>query len=70
MKQIPHYINGRAQAGTSNRFAEAYHPATGEVGSQVPLASAAHGNKPSWALASPSRPRAWAWASSWGALAL
>jgi methylmalonic acid semialdehyde dehydrogenase len=41
MKQIPHYINGRAQAGTSNRFAEAYHPATGEVGSQVPLASAA-----------------------------
>ena len=41
-----------------------------QSGRFVPLASAAHGNKPSWALALPSRPRAWAWASSWGALAL
>jgi len=41
MKQIPHYIGGRAVAGTSNRQSEVFNPALGEVAAQAPLASTA-----------------------------
>lgn len=37
---LTHYINGQAVEGTSGRFADVYHPATGEVAAQVPLATA------------------------------
>ena len=36
---IHHWISGRPTAGTSNRFADVFHPATGRVQSRVPLAS-------------------------------
>jgi len=41
MKQIPHYIGGRAVAGTSNRQSEVFNPALGEVAARAPLASTA-----------------------------
>src|ERR1700755_2608272 len=39
--QIPHFIDGRRSAGQSTRTADVLNPSTGEVQSQVPLASAA-----------------------------
>lgn len=39
-RQINHLIGGRQVPGTSGRFADVFNPATGEVESQVPLASA------------------------------
>lgn len=39
MQELTHLINGEKVAGTSGRFAEARNPATGEVISQVPLAT-------------------------------
>ncbi len=36
---IRHWISGSPIAGTSNRFADVFHPATGRVQSRVPLAS-------------------------------
>ncbi len=36
---LSHYINGQAVEGKSGRFADVYHPATGEVAAQVPLAT-------------------------------
>lgn len=36
---LSHYINGRAVDGTSGQFADVYHPATGQVAAQVPLAT-------------------------------
>ena len=37
---IQHYINGRPVEGRSDRNAPIFNPATGEVASYVPLASA------------------------------
>jgi malonate-semialdehyde dehydrogenase (acetylating)/methylmalonate-semialdehyde dehydrogenase len=39
MKKIPHYINGQHYDGRSNRYADGFNPATGEVTTSVPLAS-------------------------------
>ena len=36
---LTHFVNGQAVDGTSGRYADVYHPATGEVAAQVPLAS-------------------------------
>jgi malonate-semialdehyde dehydrogenase (acetylating)/methylmalonate-semialdehyde dehydrogenase len=41
MRQIHHFIDGRAQAGASDRFGGVFNPNTGEVQGQVALASAA-----------------------------
>ena len=41
MEELSHWINGEYTAGTSGRFADVYNPATGEVRSQCPMASAA-----------------------------
>ncbi len=40
MKQIPHYIHGHHVDGASQRTADCFNPALGEVSAQVPLASA------------------------------
>ncbi|HEY9272112.1 MULTISPECIES: CoA-acylating methylmalonate-semialdehyde dehydrogenase [Achromobacter] len=39
MKKIPHFINGQHYDGRSNRYADGFNPATGEVVSSIPLAS-------------------------------
>lgn len=39
MQELTHLINGEKVAGTSGRFAEARNPATGEIITQVPLAT-------------------------------
>jgi len=39
VQNIPHYINGAHQPGTSQRHTEAFQPALGQVQSHVPLAS-------------------------------
>jgi malonate-semialdehyde dehydrogenase (acetylating)/methylmalonate-semialdehyde dehydrogenase len=39
--ELHHWIAGAPVAGTSNRFADVYHPATGRIQSRVPLATAA-----------------------------
>ena len=61
-KKLTHWINGKHIEGTSGRFGDVYNPATGEVESQVPLASetevtlavaAAKGAFPSWSAAPP-----------------
>ena len=63
---LRHWINGAYVGGTSGRFSDVYNPATGEVKSQVPLASTAELNDavevakaafPEWA-ATPPLPRA------------
>ena len=41
---LRHWINGAYVGGTSGRFSDVYNPATGEVKSQVPLASTAELN--------------------------
>ena len=41
MRQISHYINGKAVGGTSNRFGDVYDPNTGQVQARVTLATAA-----------------------------
>jgi malonate-semialdehyde dehydrogenase (acetylating)/methylmalonate-semialdehyde dehydrogenase len=38
---LTHWISGEPIAGTSGRFSDVFHPATGRVQSRVPLASAA-----------------------------
>jgi malonate-semialdehyde dehydrogenase (acetylating)/methylmalonate-semialdehyde dehydrogenase len=38
---LHHWINNTPVAGTSNRFADVYHPASGTIQSRVPLATAA-----------------------------
>jgi malonate-semialdehyde dehydrogenase (acetylating)/methylmalonate-semialdehyde dehydrogenase len=38
---LHHWINNAPIAGTSNRFADVYHPATGRIQSRVPLATTA-----------------------------
>jgi malonate-semialdehyde dehydrogenase (acetylating) / methylmalonate-semialdehyde dehydrogenase len=39
--ELNHWINGIPTPGTSTRFADVYHPATGRIQSRVPLATAA-----------------------------
>ncbi len=39
--ELHHWIAGAPVAGTSNRFADVYHPASGIIQSRVPLATAA-----------------------------
>lgn len=41
MREITHFIGGRAVAGSSGRFAEVFDPNTGKVQARVPLADAA-----------------------------
>ena len=59
---LRHWINGAYVGGTSGRFSDVYNPATGEVKSQVPLASTAELNDavavakaafPEWAATPP-----------------
>ena len=42
--EITHWINGVATPGTSGRFSDVFHPATGRVQSRVPLATDAEVN--------------------------
>jgi malonate-semialdehyde dehydrogenase (acetylating)/methylmalonate-semialdehyde dehydrogenase len=62
MVNLTHWINGKHVEGTSGRFGDVYNPATGEVASQVPLASTAELNAaveaakaafPDWAATPP-----------------
>ena len=41
MRQVQHFIDGKAQAGTSGRHADIFNPNTGDVQAQVALDSAA-----------------------------
>jgi malonate-semialdehyde dehydrogenase (acetylating)/methylmalonate-semialdehyde dehydrogenase len=41
MRQIDHFVNGQALAGTSGRFGDVFNPNTGEIQARVALASAA-----------------------------
>ncbi len=63
-KTLNHFINGQAVAGTCERTADVFNPATGEVTSQVPLATvkdvdaavcAAQTAWPNWAATTPLR---------------
>ncbi|CCN17150.1 CoA-acylating methylmalonate-semialdehyde dehydrogenase [Bordetella bronchiseptica] len=40
MKTIPHFINGQPYEGRNGRYTQGFNPATGEVSSSIPLASA------------------------------
>jgi malonate-semialdehyde dehydrogenase (acetylating)/methylmalonate-semialdehyde dehydrogenase len=64
MREIGHFIGGKAVAGTSGRFGDVYDPAAGEVTARVALADAAEVNKaavaaaaawPAWAATPPLR---------------
>jgi malonate-semialdehyde dehydrogenase (acetylating)/methylmalonate-semialdehyde dehydrogenase len=64
MRNIEHFIDGRAVAGTSGRFSEVHDPNRGLVQAQVALASAAELDaavqsarhaQPAWAKANPQR---------------
>lgn len=61
---LQHYINGRRIEATGDRYGDVYNPATGEVASRVPLASAeetrtaiaaAHRAFPDWAATPPAQ---------------
>ncbi|MGI4758404.1 MAG: CoA-acylating methylmalonate-semialdehyde dehydrogenase [Janthinobacterium lividum] len=63
-REVPHWLNGMAVAGTSGRFSEVYNPATGEVQARLALANeqelnaavaAAKAAFPAWAAAPPLR---------------
>jgi len=41
LRQVPHWINGKAVPGTSGRSSNVFNPATGKIQAQVPLASKA-----------------------------
>jgi malonate-semialdehyde dehydrogenase (acetylating)/methylmalonate-semialdehyde dehydrogenase len=64
ISQINHFISGESVSGRSERYAEVFNPATGEVGAKVALASAQEVNAavasarsafPAWADTSPLR---------------
>lgn len=64
LREIPHWISGRAVRGVSGRFGDVYNPATGKVQARVPLANAAELNAaieaaqaafPDWAAQPPLR---------------
>ncbi len=41
METLTHYIDGRRQASTSERFGDVFNPATGQVSAQVPMGTSA-----------------------------
>ncbi|MBI6628987.1 CoA-acylating methylmalonate-semialdehyde dehydrogenase [Pontibaca salina] len=45
MQELTHYIDGKHIKGTSERFADVYNPATGEVQAKVPLATSEELNR-------------------------
>ena len=62
--ELTHFIGGKHVKGTSGRFADGYHPSTGETISRVPLASKAElraavenakAAQPAWAATNPQR---------------
>jgi len=64
MKELTHFIAGRAVKGTSGRFGDVFDPATGEVQARVPFASAAELHQalgaalkafPEWSTVNPQR---------------
>src|SRR5919202_1637263 len=64
MRTIGHYIGGRNVGGESGRFADVFHPSTGEVQAKVALASKSELRKavenakaaqPAWAATNPQR---------------
>ena len=64
VKEIGHFIGGKAVAGTSGRFADVFDPNTGEVQAKVALASEAElkaavadakAAQPAWAATNPQR---------------
>jgi malonate-semialdehyde dehydrogenase (acetylating) / methylmalonate-semialdehyde dehydrogenase len=64
MREIGHFIGGKAVAGTSGRFGDVFDPNTGEVQARVALASRAEMDKaiadaeaaqPGWAATNPQR---------------
>src|SRR3954447_12424788 len=64
MRDITHFIDGAAVAGTSGRYAEIFNPNTGEVQARVALASVSEVNaavasavraQQTWALVNPQR---------------
>ena len=64
MKELTHFIGGKHVKGTSGRFTDGFQPMTGEVISQVPLASKAEvraaienamAAQPAWAATNPQR---------------
>ncbi|MGZ9810058.1 CoA-acylating methylmalonate-semialdehyde dehydrogenase [Pseudoroseicyclus sp. H15] len=64
MQDLTHYLAGSRVAGTSGRFADVYNPATGEVQTRTPLASAEEVDRavtiaaeaqPAWAAVNPQR---------------
>jgi len=61
---LTHFIDGARVAGTSDQFQDVFNPATGEVHTQVPLASAddvkfaiasAHAAFPAWSATAPAK---------------
>ncbi|HEY1879601.1 MAG TPA: CoA-acylating methylmalonate-semialdehyde dehydrogenase [Caulobacteraceae bacterium] len=64
MREIPHFIDGRAVSGVSGRFGNVFNPNTGEVQARVGLASAGEVDQavqsaakaqPGWAAVNPQR---------------
>ena len=64
MRQVHHFIGGKAVAGTSGRFGDIHNPNTGEVQARVALATAAElgaaveaakAALPAWATTNPQR---------------
>jgi malonate-semialdehyde dehydrogenase (acetylating)/methylmalonate-semialdehyde dehydrogenase len=64
MREIGHFIGGKAVAGTGGRFADVFNPATGEAQAKVALAGAgelqaaveaARAAQPGWAAVNPQR---------------
>lgn len=64
LREIPHWINGRAVAGASGRMGDVYNPATGLIHARVPFANAEELNAavaaaksafPDWAAQPPLR---------------
>jgi len=55
LPNLPHFIAGRDVAGTSERHADVFDPATGRVAAHVPLASKADAQAafPAWAAVTP-----------------
>ena len=63
-RPLHHYVNGKPVSGESNRFGDVFNPATGQVESQVPLATvqevgaavaAASAAFPGWAATPPAQ---------------
>ena len=64
MKELEHFINGKRVEGKSGRFGDVFNPATGEIQSKAPFASAdevdiavqgALAAQPAWAALNPQR---------------